>query len=44
VRNQIQGDRTGTIVDPFGHPWTLATHLEDVDPREMQRRAQAGAD
>lgn len=38
VQNQFYGDRSGTIVDPFGHIWTVATHIEDVSPDEMQRR------
>ncbi|MGQ0619639.1 MAG: VOC family protein [Panacagrimonas sp.] len=41
VANQFYGDRSGTIVDPFGHKWTLATHVEDVDPEEMQKRMAA---
>lgn len=41
VQDQFYGDRTGSIVDPFGHCWTLATHLEDVPPEELQRRFQA---
>jgi uncharacterized glyoxalase superfamily protein PhnB len=36
--NQFYGDRDGYIVDPFGHGWTIATHVEDVDPEEMGRR------
>jgi PhnB protein len=32
------GDRTGSVLDPFGHKWDLATHQEDVPPEEMQRR------
>ena len=36
--NQFWGDRMGTLVDPFGHRWTLATHVEDVSEEEMQRR------
>ena len=39
--NQFWGDRMGTLVDPFGHRWTLATHVEDVSDEEMQRRAAA---
>jgi PhnB protein len=35
------GDRTGTVEDPFGHVWTLATHIEDVSPEEIKRRAAA---
>jgi PhnB protein len=38
LENQFYGDRTATIIDPFGHSWTLATHIEDVPEDEMQRR------
>jgi len=38
VANQFWGDRTGTLVDPFGHKWTLGTHVEDVPPKELQKR------
>jgi PhnB protein len=38
VQDQFYGDRSGTLADPFGHQWTLATHKEDVSPDEMQRR------
>lgn len=41
VANQFYGDRSGTLEDPFGHVWTVATHVEDVPPEEMQRRAEA---
>ncbi len=41
VANQFYGDRSGTLEDPFGHVWTIATHVEDVPPEELQRRAQA---
>lgn len=41
VANQFYGDRSGTLEDPFGHVWTVATHVEDVPPEEMKRRAQA---
>lgn len=40
VENQFYGDRSGQIEDPFGHRWGIATHVEDVSPDEMQRRAQ----
>jgi PhnB protein len=40
VANQFYGDRTGTLEDPFGHVWTVATHVEDVAPEEMKRRAE----
>ena len=38
VQDQFYGDRSGSVTDPFGHSWTLATHIEDVAPDEMQRR------
>ena len=38
VENQFWGDRTGTVVDPYGHRWMLATHVEEVPPEEMERR------
>jgi len=38
LQNQFYGDRSGTLVDPFGHQWTVATHVEDVSPEEMKRR------
>ena len=41
VQDQFYGDRTGTLIDPFGHVWSIATHKEDVSVEEMQRRAQA---
>ena len=40
VENQFWGDRTGTIIDPFGHKWTLGTHVEDVPPEELQKRME----
>jgi PhnB protein len=40
VADQFYGDRTGTLVDPFGHVWSLGTHVEDVAPEEMHRRFQ----
>jgi PhnB protein len=40
LKNQFYGDRSGTLQDPFGHQWTLATHIEDVAPDEMRRRAE----
>jgi PhnB protein len=41
VEDRFYGDRTGTIEDPFGHHWHVATHKEDVAPDEMQRRMAA---
>ena len=38
VADQFYGDRMGTILDPFGQMWSVATHVEDVSPEEMQRR------
>jgi PhnB protein len=40
VKDQFYGDRSGTLEDPFGHCWTLATHVEDVSPDEIAKRAQ----
>lgn len=42
--NQFWGDRMGSLVDPFGHSWSLATHVEDVPEEEMQKRMQAFAE
>ena len=39
VENQFYGDRTGQFEDPFGHRWSVATHVEDVPPEEMEKRA-----
>ena len=36
--HQFYGDRDGYIIDSFGHGWTIATHVEDVEPTEMMRR------
>lgn len=44
VENQFYGDRNGAIVDPFGHRWTISTHVEDVSEEEMQRRMDAFAE
>lgn len=41
MATQFYGDRNGTIEDPFGHKWTIATHVEDVTPEEMKRRMDA---
>ncbi len=40
VSNKFYGDRSGTVSDPFGHTWMIATHIEDVSPEEMERRAK----
>ncbi len=39
VENQFYGDRSGQLEDPFGHRWSIATHVEDVPPDEMEKRA-----
>lgn len=41
VENQFWGDRFGSVTDPFGHLWSIATHVEDVPPEEMAERAKA---
>jgi PhnB protein len=41
VADQFYGDRSGTVTDPFGHSWTLSTHVEDVSEDEMNRRMAA---
>ena len=38
VQDQFYGDRSGTIHDPFGHVWTVATHVEDVSKEELEER------
>ena len=41
LQNQFYGDRSGTLKDPFGHIWHVATHVEDVSPEERQKRMAA---
>ena len=41
VENQFYGDRTGVLVDPYGHAWSIATHVEDVSGEEIARRLAA---
>ncbi len=41
MQNQFYGDRSGMFVDPFGHKWAVATHVEDVPPAELEKRAAA---
>ena len=41
LQDQFYGDRSGTLTDPFGHVWTVATHKEDVAPEEMEKRMAA---
>jgi PhnB protein len=40
VENMFYGDRTGQFEDPFGHKWSVATHVEDVAPNEMAKRME----
>ena len=44
VEDQFYGDRVGSFEDPFGHRWSVATHVEDVPPDEMERRAAEAMD
>jgi PhnB protein len=39
LEDHFYGDRSGTILDPFGHKWTIATHKEDLSPEELRKRA-----
>lgn len=41
VQDQFYGDRSGTIIDPFGHKWTIATHIEDLTPEQISQRMAA---
>jgi PhnB protein len=41
VEDRFYGDRSGQLEDPFGHKWSVATHVEDVAPDEMEKRAAA---
>ena len=38
IKNQFYGDRSGSLLDPFGHMWSVSTHVEDVSPEEMRKR------
>lgn len=38
VANQFYGDRLGSLMDPFGHMWSIATHVEDVSPEDLKQR------
>ncbi|HEX6096018.1 MAG TPA: VOC family protein [Thermoanaerobaculia bacterium] len=44
LQNKFYGDRSAQVIDPFGHFWTIATHVEDVPPEEMERRAKEWAE
>ena len=43
LQDQFYGDRSGTLTDPYGHVWTVATHKEDVTPEEIDKRLAAMA-
>jgi len=43
LQDQFYGDRSGTLTDPFGHVWTIATHKEDVTSEEIDKRLAAMA-
>ncbi len=43
IKNQFYGDRSGSVLDPFGHMWSIATHVEDVSPEEMRKRMMTAA-
>jgi PhnB protein len=40
VENKFYGDRSGSLEDPFGHHWPFVTHVEDVPPDELAKRAE----
>ena len=40
LEDQFWGDRFGSVIDPFGHAWGLATHVEDVSPEEIGERSK----
>jgi PhnB protein len=40
LKDEFYGDRSGTLIDPYGHVWTMASRKEDVSPEELQRRFQ----
>ncbi|MGH3159279.1 MAG: VOC family protein [Streptosporangiaceae bacterium] len=44
IEDRFYGDRTVSFEDPFGHEWSVQTHIEDVSPEEIQRRAAQQAD
>ena len=41
LENQFYGDRNGILKDPFGHIWSIGSHVEDVSPEEMEKRERA---
>lgn len=43
VTDEFYGDRSGSLEDPYGHVWHVATHIEDIPPKELKKRAAAKA-
>jgi PhnB protein len=43
IKDQFYGDRSGSVQDPFGHVWHLATHKEDLSKAELRKRAEQAA-
>jgi PhnB protein len=41
LEDMFWGDRFGSVTDPFGHVWSMATHKEDLSPEEMEERSKA---
>jgi PhnB protein len=41
VKDPFYGDRSGSLIDPFGHLWSVATHIKDVSPEETEKRMAA---
>jgi PhnB protein len=41
VETKFWGDRFGIVTDPYGHTWSIGTHVEDVSPQEMEERSKA---
>jgi PhnB protein len=41
VKDQFHGDRSGTVIDPYGHEWYIMTHIEDISFEELQERSNA---
>jgi PhnB protein len=44
VENRFWGDRMGTLTDPFGHKWSIATHVEDVPPEQLEERMKQSSE
>ena len=40
LKNEFYGDRMGTLMDPFGHQWSIGTHVEDVTPEQLKERME----